>query len=154
SARSAATPLVSSRSAANTGRGAPRTSTARSHHCPPLAGDDLAAATVVDHMSEQHVGPLAKRRLAVAADLVVAGDVAREHAGAEEHAHEHGDADVDPLLVTARHAAATARRSSSGRRNCPVYASATPATSSGVPTAITSPPASPPSGPRSTIQSA
>ena len=47
------------------------------------------------------------------------------------------------------YAAATARRSSSGRRKRPVYDSGTAATSSGVPTAISSPPASPPSGPRS-----
>src|SRR5262249_19712681 len=57
-------------------------------------------------------------------------------------------------LTRVRYAAATARRSRSGARNCPVYDPGTRATSSGVPVATTSPPASPPSGPRSTTQSA
>src|SRR5207302_8562810 len=43
---------------------------------------------------------------------------------------------------------------STWRRYCPVNDSSTSATSSGVPVAITSPPASPPSGPRSISQSA
>jgi serine/threonine protein kinase len=45
-------------------------------------------------------------------------------------------------------------RSSSGLMNWPVWLVATRATCSGVPVAITSPPAEPPSGPRSMIQSA
>ncbi len=46
------------------------------------------------------------------------------------------------------------RQSSSGRRKRPVWLASTAATSSGLPSATTSPPPLPPSGPRSMIQSA
>ena len=57
------------------------------------------------------------------------------------------DEQQDASPVAPVHAATTARAASSGRRNWPVYDSSTAATSSGVPTATISPPASPPSGP-------
>src|SRR5262249_28976549 len=119
-----------------------------------LLSNELTVVALIHDMSERDVRPLAHRRLAVGAELVVAGEKAGQDAAAEEQRHHDGEADVHPLLVPGGQAAATARRSSSGRRNWPVQASGTPATPSGGPTAIPSPPASPPSGPRSTSQSA
>src|SRR5262249_718675 len=62
------------------------------------------------------------------------------------------------LLRRNRHARIDTERihrpSSNLARNCPVYEPRTPATCSGVPTATTSPPRAPPSGPRSMTQSA
>src|SRR5581483_7532686 len=117
-----------------------------------LRDDDAVGALVLGR--PDHLGPLRDRRLAVRADLVVPREVAGKHAAREQqqaepdHQREH-----EPPRAPV-HAAATARRSSNGRRNLPVYDPSTAATSSGVPTATISPPSSPPSGPRSTSQSA
>src|SRR3990170_9049293 len=61
---------------------------------------------------------------------------------------------VLPPAQGSAQAAAAVGSASTPRRYCPVDDSSTSATSSGVPVAITSPPSSPPPGPRSTIQSA
>src|SRR5262249_55154357 len=84
--------------------------------------------------------------------------VRRQHQALEERrlprpeeAGEHGDGE---------HHAACGRRlrprapASSLARNCPVYDRSIAATASGVPTATTSPPRAPPSGPRPMTQSA
>src|SRR3954470_10905824 len=120
-----------------------------------LLRDELAVGALVDGVPECHVRARAFRRLAVPADLVVAREIPREDAGAEDEQHREGDHHVDPPLFGLRQAAATARRRSrSGRRNWPVYDSGTRATSSGGPAATPPPPPSPPSAPRSTSQSA
>src|ERR1700759_2363301 len=96
----------------------------------------------------EHVRALRNRRFAVLAQRVVTVVPRGDHAADEEHEAHPGEQEQRRAPARPVHVhAATALRSSRGRRNWPVYAPGTCAPSSGVPTATISPPASPPSGP-------
>src|SRR6185312_12971151 len=89
-------------------------------------------------------GHLPERRGQHAPEPVVDGQLHLHR----QPARRHGS------VAEGRQAAAAACAGSTSRRYCPVNEPSTSATSSGVPVATISPPASPPSGPRSISQSA
>ena len=159
--------LLSSRSATNTGRGAWRTSTSAATS--PRSQSVARAQAILRRRGSGTRPGRARRRcatggLAVGADRVVAaqpgGDASPPRTRARD---DHADEQQAPLRAVVPVHAATARRQATRRRRAaraagagtrPVYDPSTCATSSGVPTATISPPASPPSGPRSISQSA
>jgi len=109
----------------------------------------VGAVVAPDDDLAEEAAALGDRGLAVAADLAVAVQERRSQARDEERDADGTDEDEDAAGAVPVHAAATAAGLRSRRRNLPVYDASTAATSSGVPTATISPPASPPSGPRS-----
>ena len=156
SARSATASGSSSRSATNTGRGRWSTSSVRSHQSrtsETLAcrGDDAAVVAAVLGLAEQAAA--LRRPAPCRRGRSCGGGCSTPRPSRRRRRREHTRAEHDQhrALALPVHAGDAQRaRSSSGRRNCPVYDSSTAATSSGVPDAMISPPASPPSGPRST----
>src|SRR5579871_534517 len=115
---------LSSRRATNTGFGRCRTSSVRSHQSRIEAyltrRDGLAVVAAVDRLAEQ-AALLRRRRLVVGAERVMAVVPRSGHAEDEDREADRADHEQHLLLrMDVQGQAATAVRSSSGRKNCPV----------------------------------